>query len=333
MNHQASLLFYKLRYLFFGVFIFACLLLFCALVTAIGSNTVIDAKTHPYTGAVDSNLSDSPNLVTAGMATLVNDTQNVALTAGSNLYRNCQTITALSEKGSSSALHGVAAMGSGAWHGTTYVTRGIGSGILFTLRLPGKLARPITSGHAVSSLIRPADNEKVPVIDAETSAAVLAQFNAQQQQEIAKLEAGQVAANRSLDGQVVAGDPNHGGYPAKWDYAPQDSSVDQWGMYNRECVSYVAWKVFQTFGDMPYWGGVGNANQWVNDARRAGIPTGSAPRVHAVAVSTSGYYGHAMWVEAVNGNMIYVSQYNYDLSGHYSEMWVNGSGFTYIYFK
>jgi surface antigen len=46
-----------------------------------------------------------------------------------------------------------------------------------------------------------------------------------------------------------------------------------------------------------------------------------------------GYYGHAMWVEKVSGSMIYVSQYNYDLRGHYSEMWVNGSAFTYIYFK
>jgi hypothetical protein len=31
--------------------------------------------------------------------------------------------------------------------------------------------------------------------------------------------------------------------------------------------------------------------------------------------------------------MIYDSQYNYDLHGHYSEMWVNGSDLTYIYFK
>ena len=38
-------------------------------------------------------------------------------------------------------------------------------------------------------------------------------------------------------------------------------------------------------------------------------------------------------VEAVNGNTIYVSQYNYDLAGHYSEMSINGSGLIYIYFQ
>jgi peptidoglycan hydrolase CwlO-like protein len=150
--------------------------------------------------------------------------------------------------------------------------------------------------------------------------------------QIASLRAAQLAANRSLGGSAVAGDPGHGGYPANLDRAGQDSLVDPWGMYNRECVSYTAWKVYQYYGHMPYWGGVGNANQWPGDANAAGIPTGSMPKVHSVAISMGGAYGHAMWVEAVSGSMIYVSQYNFDLAGHYSEMWVNGSNFTYLYF-
>lgn len=155
----------------------------------------------------------------------------------------------------------------------------------------------------------------------------------QNYQQIAALRAAQLAANRQLGGNVVAGDPNHGGYPSVWNNAPQDSLLDNWGMLNRECVSYTAWKVYQTYGYMPYWGGVGNANQWPGDARAAGIPTSSTPKVGSVAISMGGAYGHAMWVESVNGNMIYVSQYNFYLDGHYSEMWVNGSNFTYIYFQ
>jgi surface antigen len=151
--------------------------------------------------------------------------------------------------------------------------------------------------------------------------------------QIADLRRQQLLANQSLGGQVVAGDPNHGGYPSYLANAAQDSLVDPWGMLNRECVSYTAWKVYETYGSMPYWGGRGNAKQWPDDARAAGIPTGSTPRVGSVAIMTTGFYGHAMWVEAVNGNMVYVSQYNYDLAGHYSEMWVNGSSFTYIYFR
>ncbi len=150
--------------------------------------------------------------------------------------------------------------------------------------------------------------------------------------EIGNLRAQQAAANRSLGGNLVAGDPGHGGYPGYLDNASQDSLLDPWGMLNRECVSYTAWKVQQAYGTMPYWGGVGNANQWPGDAQAAGIPTGTVPKAGSVAISMGGYYGHAMWVEAVSGSMIYVSQYNFDLAGHYSEMWVNGSNFTYIYF-
>ena len=38
-----------------------------------------------------------------------------------------------------------------------------------------------------------------------------------------------------------------------------------------QCVSYTAWKVYQKNGYMPYWGGVGNANQWPGNADSAGI--------------------------------------------------------------
>lgn len=165
-----------------------------------------------------------------------------------------------------------------------------------------------------------------------------ANFNSlisQKNSQIANLRAEQRAANAKLNGSnIVAGDSSRGGYPDKWAYAPLDSLVDSWGMYNRECVSYTAWKVFQKNGYMPYWGGRGNANQWPANARAAGIPTGSTPKVGSVAVSMSGPYGHTMWVEAVNGNQIYVSQYNYYYNGwgNYSEMWLNASGLIYIYF-
>ncbi len=163
------------------------------------------------------------------------------------------------------------------------------------------------------------------------------QFNSQieaNNSQIATLRAQQAAANATLGGTAVSGDPNHGGYPAYLDNAAQDSLIDPWGMYNRECVSYTAWKVYQTYGHMPYWGGHGNANQWPASAIADGIPTGNTPQVGSVAVSMSGYYGHVMWVEAVNPDgTVRVSQYNYDLAGHYSEMTISGSGLVYIYFN
>lgn len=159
--------------------------------------------------------------------------------------------------------------------------------------------------------------------------------------QIASLRAQQLAANRRFLGSrgisLSAGDPNRGGYPANLANAPKDALTDPWGMFNRECVSYTAWKVFQTFGYMPYWGGVGNANQWPGNAIRDNIPTGTTPKVNSVAIGMDpnyfGYYGHSMWVEEVYANgYILVSQYNFGQPGQYSEMTINGAGLTYIYF-
>lgn len=177
--------------------------------------------------------------------------------------------------------------------------------------------------------------------DAEASAKLgsvnqdKASFDAQikdQSSQISVLRAQQRAANSQLGGSVVSGDPAKGGYPARWANAPQDSLVDSWGMYNRECVSYAAWKVYQSGRNMPYWGGRGNANQWPGNARAAGIGVDGNPRVGDVAISMAGYYGHAMYVEAVSGGRVYVSQYNYAVQGEYSEMWINASGLYFIHF-
>jgi surface antigen len=111
-------------------------------------------------------------------------------------------------------------------------------------------------------------------------------------------------------------------YPDKWCAITQDAVIDKWGMYNRECVSYTAWKVYESGRFMPYWGGVGNANQWDDNARSAGIPVDTNPRAGDVAVSNAGYYGHVMYVESVNPNgTINISQYNASLTGTYSRVY------------
>ncbi|HVE80559.1 MAG TPA: CHAP domain-containing protein, partial [Candidatus Dormibacteraeota bacterium] len=124
-----------------------------------------------------------------------------------------------------------------------------------------------------------------------------------------------------------------GGYPAKWCNAPQDSLVDDWGMYNRECVSYTAFKVASSGRYMPYWGGRGNAKQWPDNARAAGIPVDGNPRAGDVAASLSGPYGHVMYVERVNGNgTIDISQYNAENQGLYSTNTISASGLQFIHF-
>lgn len=150
---------------------------------------------------------------------------------------------------------------------------------------------------------------------------------------IADLRRQQAAANaRLFAGRGTINVPDTTGYPWSGVGFP-NTNADPWGMYKRQCVSYTAWKVWKSGRHMPYWGGYGNANQWDDNARRAGIPVDGNPRVGDVAVSNSGYYGHVMYVEAVYGDgTIYVSQYNANWQGTYSEARVPIGNLVFIHF-
>ncbi len=155
--------------------------------------------------------------------------------------------------------------------------------------------------------------------------------------EISALRAQQAAANRRFTGGSPGTGPAcGGGYPGKWCEIPMDSVADDWGMYNRECVSYAAFKVAQSGRNMPNWGRTGpaNANQWPGRAAASGIPYDSNPRAGDVAISMAGYYGHAMYVEAVNGDgTIVVSQYNAGMDGRYTPpTTISAGGLYFIHF-
>jgi surface antigen len=158
--------------------------------------------------------------------------------------------------------------------------------------------------------------------------------------QIASLRAQQAAENARLfnGAKVVLGsacDTSHGDtYPSPWCSSGQDSMIDSWGMFNRECVSYTAWKVAESGRYMPYWGGIGNANQWDDNARAAHIPVDTNPQTGDVAIKNSQPYGHAMYVESVNGDgTINISQYNANLNGQFSRAYnVNPAGLVFIHF-
>lgn len=169
---------------------------------------------------------------------------------------------------------------------------------------------------------------------------------------IADLRRQQAIANaRFTIGAPGVGANCGGGYPGStpgpwgpWgcNYA-LDNNIDNWGMFNRQCVSYTAFKVHQDFlagrtsRDMPYWGNIpANAKFWDDNARNAGIPVDYSPTPGAIAVSNDGEYGHVMYVEAVgtqNGQpAIYVSDYNRGWDGAYREYWRYTTGLVFIHF-
>ena len=163
----------------------------------------------------------------------------------------------------------------------------------------------------------------------------------QKRAEIEQIRADQVEAIRkateSAGGggsvNVPQGIAGGGGYPGEWAFAPLDAYVDPWGLYTRECVSYVAWKIWSTGRYVPHFAGAGNANQWPSTAARHGISSGSTPVVGSAAVIMAGYYGHVMYVESVNGDgTITVSDYNYAWDGLYRKYTRSASGLTYVYF-
>lgn len=127
-----------------------------------------------------------------------------------------------------------------------------------------------------------------------------------------------------------------GGYPY---CAAHDSQVDPWGLYNRECVSYVAWALEQRFGKyVANFNGQGNAMDWPSSAPRfSGAFRVYSPQPgDAVILPASGNFapiGHAMIVESVSGNTMHVSQYNFYGTGEYSTMDVENSGVVLLRFQ
>lgn len=179
-----------------------------------------------------------------------------------------------------------------------------------------------------------AENARLLAMNQDQQAAFTSEIK-QNNSAITQLRALQAAENARLytSGSAPKGSQGGGGYPAAWANAPMDSLVDSWGMYNRECVSYTAWKVASTGRYMPYWGGRGNAKQWPDNARAAGIPVDSNPKPGDVAISTRGTYGHSMYVEAVNGDgTVTVSQYNAAWDGNFSTAKVYAAGLQFIHF-
>ena len=120
-------------------------------------------------------------------------------------------------------------------------------------------------------------------------------------------------------------------YP--WAGVPYPSNdVDYWGMYQRECVSYTAWKVSSDGKYMPNWINRGDAKKWPENARLVGIAVDSQPVVGSIAIDMQGEYGHAMYVEEVNGTNLTISEYNGTVPGGYSAHAVTATGLYFIHF-
>lgn len=133
-------------------------------------------------------------------------------------------------------------------------------------------------------------------------------------------------------------------YPARLKNAGQNALVDPWNFYNRQCTSFVAWRLNNDRG-VPfhnYYLGVhwGNASNWANAARKVGVVVDDKPTPGSIAWWAKGSpgssSGHVAYVASVNGTAIGIEEYNWARVGYYgtrvidrsSKYWP--SGFLHI---
>lgn len=95
---------------------------------------------------------------------------------------------------------------------------------------------------------------------------------------------------------------------------------------NTYAYGWCTWYAKQMRSDLP--NNLGHGGSWAANAAAQGIPTGSTPRVGAIAEQP----GHVAYVEAVNGGMVTVSEMGYNYTqGQFNRRTVPASSFTYIY--
>lgn len=170
-------------------------------------------------------------------------------------------------------------------------------------------------------------------------------------QQIAEAKALQAAIQARINGSggyVLVQSGAASGYPWNNSTCPMQgyystggadgNGGDGMGYGCRQCTSYVAWRLGQETGYYPTnWG---DAKFFTNKAKQSpwnGVE--GAPRAGAIAVmdpaSAGQQHGHVAYVEAVSGNNVTVSQYNYNYGsgyGMYSMMTLNASAFDhYVY--
>ncbi len=186
------------------------------------------------------------------------------------------------------------------------------------------------SAESIKNLKNELESQKSSVdaliASAETNRAEISARRNQQQELIARYENDSAAyerdaaAARETMQQEIAAEiaryntsgvvgEGYNSYP--WaDRCPQDNvEYIVVGGYVCQCTSYAGWKAQEYYGI--YISSWGDAKSWGYNAERQGYVVNDIPAPHTIAYSTSGIYGHVMWVESVNSNgTINLTEYN-----------------------
>ena len=151
--------------------------------------------------------------------------------------------------------------------------------------------------------IQPGAEIIIPAEDTNTSLAWLNSINeakAEQQRLAEEARLKQLARSRSSRSYRIV---SYGGYTILGTMR---------GGYNGGYPGQCTWYANYKRPDLP--NRMGNGGQYISNARRYGLPTGSTPRPGALVSTTeAGYYGHVAYIESVNwsNRTMIVTEMNY----------------------
>ena len=109
---------------------------------------------------------------------------------------------------------------------------------------------------------------------------------------------------------------------------------DPWGYEDRNCTSYVAWRLSRAGVPASLFTALGNAGQWLTSvAGEPGVVVDhvASPGAIAVWAAVSGV-GHVARVDSVRGAAVTVADYNYAGTGAYATHLVTSPPTGYIHF-
>lgn len=137
------------------------------------NNAQVEASpSTPLSAPTDSY--DTPNLVTSGMANMMNSLGQTMTLAEYRLENSLSTVASLFAQSGGIVRDTVTSsasfLGRSSWKGISFVGTGIKGGALFVGRLPGKTFGFLADKLSLSSIIRPSEKMEVPVIDAQLAA-------------------------------------------------------------------------------------------------------------------------------------------------------------------
>jgi surface antigen len=145
----------------------------------------------------------------------------------------------------------------------------------------------------------------------------------------------------TVSGQAANAAISSNDYPSNLASAAKDTLTDPWSFYNRECTSFVAWRMNNdngvAFSNNMGGGHWGDASNWWSNAATLGYTRDSTPTAGSIAYWSANYHGadssgHVAYVVSVNSDgAIVIEDYNSLNDGNYDRRTIASGAGTWPY--